>query len=206
MTIGALPLLWLALGQVAPAAAPDAPPTARVKADFLALLDRPRVAPDVRAEAPAAVEDGLSVERFSFASQARADGGVERVPTLLVKPAGDAPGTRRPAVIVLHGTGGSKDRMRDWLDAIARRGMIGVAIDARYHGDRVGGAAGPIAYLAAITRAWRTPEGSPREHPFYYDTCWDLWRTLDVLSARPDVDPDRLAASRPGSPPRPTTA
>src|SRR3989449_4395410 len=30
------------------------------------------------------------------------------------------------------------------------------------------------------------------EHPFYYDTCWDLWRTVDYLVTRPDIDPDRL--------------
>ena len=30
------------------------------------------------------------------------------------------------------------------------------------------------------------------EHPFYYDTCWDLWRTVDYLVTRPDIDADRL--------------
>src|SRR5437868_12989946 len=30
------------------------------------------------------------------------------------------------------------------------------------------------------------------EHPFYYDTCWDLWRAIDVLCARPDIDHRRL--------------
>src|SRR5207253_9255366 len=27
---------------------------------------------------------------------------------------------------------------------------------------------------------------------FYFDTCWDLWRVVDLLSARPDIDAKRL--------------
>src|SRR5439155_1323006 len=118
------------------------------------------------------------------------DGTAERVPALLVKPA-TATG-RLPAVIVLHGTGGTKDRMQDWLTDLAKRGIIGVAIDARYHGDRAGGAKGKEAYEQAILRAWRAKPGVPQEHPFYYDTVWDLWRTVDVLRDRPDVDPVRI--------------
>jgi pimeloyl-ACP methyl ester carboxylesterase len=67
-----------------------------------------------------------------------------------------------------------------------------VAIDARYHGDRSGGAKGSAAYVEAITRAWKAKAGEPQEHPFYYDTCWDLWRTLDYLETRADVDPKHI--------------
>ena len=67
-----------------------------------------------------------------------------------------------------------------------------MAIDARYHGARAGGAKGAAAYNAAIARAWRTKPGQPMEHPFYYDTSWDLWRLIDILSARDDIDADRL--------------
>jgi dienelactone hydrolase len=115
---------------------------------------------------------------------------VERVPLLLVRSAKTA--GRLPAVIALHGTGGNKSQLRGLLVEFARRGLIGVAIDARYHGERSGGARGAQAYVAAVTRAWKTPPGHPQEHPFYFDTCWDLWRTLDYLQARPDVDGDRL--------------
>src|SRR5206468_4958526 len=31
-----------------------------------------------------------------------------------------------------------------------------------------------------------------QEHPFYFDTCWDLWRLADYLETRDDVDADRL--------------
>ncbi len=75
---------------------------------------------------------------------------------------------------------------------LARRGIVGVAIDGRYHGERSGGAKGKEAYLEAIARAWRARPGEPQEHPFYYDTCWDLWRTIDYLETRADVDPGRI--------------
>jgi dienelactone hydrolase len=188
MNLHFLSVLALLLTAQAPPVEPVAP--ARVKAAFLKLLDRPRVALDVAVDSTQ-TEDGLAVERLSLASEKKEDGTVERVPVLLVRPgAGDD--QRRPAVIVLHGTGGNKDKMRPWLNDLARRGIIGVAIDARYHGDRAGGAEGSAAYVAAITRAWRTPDRDRPEHPFYYDTCWDLWRTLDYLETRKDVDSARI--------------
>jgi dienelactone hydrolase len=113
------------------------------------------------------------------------------VPILIVRPDDDS--LRRPLVIVLHGTGGSKEQQRDWLARLARRGMIGLAIDARYHGERSGGAHAADAYVAAITAAWKTKPGEPQEHPFYFDTVWDLWRLLDYVVERPDVDPQRIA-------------
>jgi dienelactone hydrolase len=164
---------------------------AEVKAAFLKLLDRPRVALDVRKEA-STVEGSLAIIRESFASEKKADGTVERVPVLLVKPA-EAKG-RLPAVIVLHGTGGSMwaKGVRQFMEDLAKRGIIGVAIDARYHGSRAGGAKGAAAYHAAIVRAWKSEPGEKHEYPFLYDTCWDLWRTVDYLRQRDDIDPDRI--------------
>ena len=43
-----------------------------------------------------------------------------------------------PTVLVLHGTGGTKESQREWLDRLAGKGFLAVAIDARYHGERVG--------------------------------------------------------------------
>jgi dienelactone hydrolase len=164
------------------------PPPAEVRAAFRKLLDRPTVPPNVKAQ-EAKREEGLVVERLSFASEKHGD-TEERVPVLLIKP--EKTEGKLPAVIVLHGTGGSKEGVRSWLVDLAKRGIIGVAIDARYHGERAGGAKGAAAYNAAITRAWKTKSGEPQEHPFYYDTCWDLWRTVDYLASRDDVDPARL--------------
>lgn len=152
------------------------------RADFLKLLDRPRVPLDVRGDA--STSDGLVTERLTIASEK-----TERVPILLIK--AEKGEGRRAAVIVLHGTGGTKEGMRGTLVELAKRGMIGVAIDARYHGERVGVKSGAEAYNAAILKAYLAkPE--EQEHPFYYDTVWDLWRTLDWLCAREDVDPQRV--------------
>ncbi len=165
------------------------PPPAQVKAAFLKLLDRPKVDPDVKSDGAKKTADGFLLEHLTFASEKKADGTVERVPMLILKP--EAKG-KLPAVIVLHGTGGSMNGMVPTMKELAKRNIIGVAIDARYHGERSGGAKGAKAYNEAIARAWKTKPGAPMEHPFYYDTCWDLWRAVDVLSARDDLDAGRL--------------
>lgn len=162
-----------------------------VKADFLKLLDRPKVPLDVksRQDSPSG---GRTVEHVDFATERHPDGTMERVPALVVRPEGSKPGERLPAVIVLHGTGGSKEGNRPWLDRLASRGFVAIAIDGRYHGARIGGEKGTKAYNEAVVRAWRAKPGETRTHPFYYDTCWDVWRTIDYLQTRPDVDPDRI--------------
>ena len=66
---------------------------------------------------------------------------------------------------------------------------MAVAIDARYHGERADrrtGAAG--AYDQAILRAFV----SKNEHPFLYDTVWDVMRLVDYLATRDDVDVSRV--------------
>jgi len=185
--------LLLFLGHVAHAdeTSKPYPPAADVKAKLLAQLDRPRVPldPQVRLVEPA--EKGLVVERLSIASERKSTGQMERVPILIVRP--EDTSQRRPLVIFLHGTGGNKESQHAWLVRVARLGMIGLAIDARYHGERAGGAQGAAAYVAAITAAWKTKPGEPQEHPFYFDTVWDLWRVLDYVGQRSDVDPRRVA-------------
>src|SRR5947209_18038579 len=99
-------LALLVLAQVAPAEAraTEYPPPAEVRDAFRTLLDRPKVPLDATLDQTQSGADGLVTERLRFASERRADGTIERVPTLLVRPEGRA--GRRPAVIVLHGTGG----------------------------------------------------------------------------------------------------
>jgi dienelactone hydrolase len=176
-------------------AAPAYPPVAQVKAAFLLLLDRDKIPLDAKTRSSSTEADGRIVETVTIASDRKADGTIERVPLLIVRP-GNGTGAlkagRFPAVIVLHGTGGNKKQMRPLLDELAQRGIIGVALDARYHGERSHGPGGSKAYVAAITRAWRSPARQPQEHPFYFDTCWDIWRTIDYLQTRPDVDANRL--------------
>ena len=148
------------------------------KAAFLKLIDRPRVALAVAEETSAA--DGFVQSKFSFASEAG-----ERVPGILVRPAGDA---RRPVVVALHGTGGNKEGQLPLLKELAAKGFTAVAIDGRYHGARTKAGAGSAEYSEAILHTWRTGQG----HPFLYDTVWDILRLIDYLETRPDVDPKRI--------------
>jgi dienelactone hydrolase len=151
---------------------------------FLQGIDRPRVALEASTrpalELGASLPAGVVAEHFSFASEA----GV-RVPGLLLQPATSA--GPRPAVVVAHGTGGSKEAMLPFLLALCARGLVAVAIDARHHGERAREAGGG-SYVAAILAKY---QGGPG-YPFLYDTVWDLLRLLDYLAERADVAAERL--------------
>lgn len=154
--------------------------------DFLKLIDRPKVPLDFRTEAPttqdASKESGLSQTRFTFAADAQ-----QRVPGNLIKLQSST--GRRPVVIMLHGTGGTQDDEAPFRRSIAEKGFISVAIDGRYHGLRTKARSkGTADYFAAIVRAWK----DGKEHPFYYDTVWDVMRLVDYLQTRDDVDPARI--------------
>jgi len=154
-------------------------PDATSKA-FLQMIDRPRAALTPSQQKQREVN---GVERWHFTYAADE---AQRVPGLLTK-AANASG-KRPIVIVLHGTGGDKEESLDLLQDLAQRGFIGVAIDGRYHGERSNGGDGYFAYTDAILRTYRTG----KEHPFLYDTVWDVLRLLDYLETRDDVDPQRI--------------
>ncbi len=154
-------------------------PTA-VRAAFLHLLDRPRVALNPEVKAPI-LTNGFAITQFSYAAEA-----TQRVPGLLVKSV-DSTG-RRPVIIVLHGTGGNKESELGLLKKLAARGFVAVAIDGRYHGARTQAGSGSKEYHAAILRAYQTGH----EHPFFYDTAWDVMRLLDYLTTRDDIDPARI--------------
>ena len=159
--------------------ATTADPQADTRADFLKIIDRPRVALAPQVE-PMAGTNGLAEFYFSFATEAG-----ERVPGILMKPA-NSPG-RRPVVIVLHGTGGNKTNELGLCRRFAAAGFIAVAIDGRYHGERKS-SAGQEDYHAAIIRTWHGSGG----HPFYYDTVWDVMRLVDYLQTRDDVAAQRI--------------
>lgn len=153
---------------------------ADARADFLKVIERPRVRLSAKVkELPAT--NRLAQFHFSFASEKG-----QRVPAVMLK-AEDSQG-RRPVVIALHGTGGSKQNMLALCRKLATNGFVAVAIDGRYHGERIKSGKGAEEYNAAIARAWR--EG--REHPFYYDTVWDVMRLVDYLKTRRDVDAKRI--------------
>jgi dienelactone hydrolase len=153
--------------------------TSSPRADFLKLIDRPRVAlsPQVQ-DLPGT--NGIVEFHFSFAADAS-----NRVPGILMK-AADSRGAR-PVVIALHGTGGTKANMLALCRKLATNGFVAVAIDGRYHGERKSGR-GQSDYDDAIVRAWH----GNGEHPFYYDTVWDVMRLVDYLQTRDDVDAGRI--------------
>jgi dienelactone hydrolase len=149
------------------------------RADFLKLIDRPRVALSPQVD-PMADTNGLAEFHFAFSAAAN-----ERVPGILIEP--EKISGRHPAVICLHGTGGSTANMAALCRKLAEAGFIAVAIDAPYHGERKTGK-GETDYDDAIVRAYR---GSG-EHPFFYDTVFDVMRLVDYLSTRDDVDASRI--------------
>ncbi|MGH9661118.1 MAG: alpha/beta hydrolase family protein [Bryobacteraceae bacterium] len=154
--------------------------TTSAREAFLKLIDRPRV-PLAPETTPSVADGELEQFHFSYASDA-----AQRVPGIVIRPK-DATG-RLPVVIALHGTGGNKQGQAPLLKDLARRGFLGVAIDGRYHGERTRAGSGSAEYREAILRAYRTG----KEHPFLYDTVWDVMRLVDWLETRPDVEPTRI--------------
>jgi dienelactone hydrolase len=175
-------LALLAL-QISTAALADGT-TNETRAAYLALLDRPRVAlKPVLAELPAV--DGARKFHLWFNADA-----TERVPGYLLLPDPARFKGRRPVVIALHGTGGTKDngQVVQILTLAVKAGFIGVAIDGRFHGERTRAGSGAAEYNEAIARAFKTGQG----HPFFYDTTWDVMRLIDYLATRKDVDAARI--------------
>src|SRR5262249_47685003 len=144
------------------------------RAEFLKMIDRPRVAlaPEVR-EMPA--PEGMYQIHFTITV-----GQGERVPGILLR---QAAAQRRPVVIALHGTGGNKEGQLPLLRELAAKGFTAIAIDGRYHGERSKAGKGSDDYQEAMLATFRTGKG----HPFLYDTVWDVQRLIDYLETRDDV-------------------
>jgi dienelactone hydrolase len=155
-------------------------PAADTRSDFLKVLDRPRVplAPEVK-DLPSA--DGLTRVAFTYSADAE-----NRVPGILLKAANST--GRRPVVIVLHGTGGTKEGELPYMTDLVKAGFIAVSIDGRYHGARSKSGKGSAEYVDAILRTFRTG----KDHPFFYDTAWDTMRLIDYLETRDDIDAKRI--------------
>jgi dienelactone hydrolase len=154
------------------------------RAAFLQVIDRPTVALNPKlAELPPL--EGLAKYHLWISSDA-----TERVPGYLLLPDASRFKGRRPVVIALHGTGGSKDnpQIAEIVLKAARAGFIGVAIDGRFHGERLKPGGDPVGYDQAIANAFKSGQG----HPLYYDTVWDVMRLIDYLQTRKDVDPARI--------------
>jgi dienelactone hydrolase len=147
---------------------------------FLKMIDRPRVP-----LAPKLVSNGADngIEQLSFTYAADSS---QRVPGLLLRPAQSK--AKLPVVIVLHGTGGTKQSQFPLLRTLAGKGFIAIAIDGRYHGERSTQGSGSAEYQAAMLRTYQTG----KEHPFLYDTVWDTMRLIDYIEMLPGADAARI--------------
>lgn len=145
------------------------------RAAFLEVIGRPQVPLDPQ-ETPKGQNGALSVEDFSIQSDAST-----RINGTTYRPGNAGP---YPAVIYLHATGGDRNGDSGFTKDLASRGFFVVTIDARYHGQ----GAGTNAYFDAIYDNYV----SGQQHPFLYDTVWDVMRLIDYLEQRADVDAERV--------------
>ena len=155
------------------------------RAAFLKMIDRPRVplSPEV---VPQVARGGTEQVHFSYAADA-----TQRVPGLMLRPAENA--AKLPVIIVLHGTGGNKEGQLPLLRQLAGKGFLAIAIDGRYHGERSTQGTGSADYQAAMLRAWSAPASTTAaEHPFLYDTVWDVMRLIDYVETLPGADASRI--------------
>lgn len=159
-------------------------PINKVEADFRALLRRPEV--NFNPAFESIPTDSVLIEKGFIYSEPG-----QKIPILIYKPVTAV--SSFPVVICLHGTGSSKEQMNNVLYRLSRIGIMAVAIDARYHGERIpGGAHGSREYVEAAKNAWKNNDPQTQEHPFFFDTVYDLWRLTDYLVTRADVQPDRI--------------
>lgn len=115
------------------------------------------------------VDDGVETHAISYASPR---GG--RVTGLLHVPRG---GGRRAGIVNMHGAPGSARQVAAGAVALARRGAVVISIDAPFARRGGGG-------MLAFTEADSADQ---------VQLVVDLQRAVDVLLARPDVDPARIA-------------
>ena len=159
----------------------------KVASDFTTMLQRP--ATPFRPSFQVTRTDSVVIEKGFIYSEAN-----EKIPILIYKPV-HIQLKSFPVVICLHGTGGNKSQgdIKRFLYKFSTMGIMGIAIDARYHGERLTDSLkAKNGYVGAITRAWQNTDTSHQEHPFYFDTVYDLWRLTDYLITRPDVQINRI--------------
>ncbi|MFO8080915.1 MAG: dienelactone hydrolase family protein [Armatimonadota bacterium] len=134
---------------------------------------------DATADLDAQVSDvstvgSMIVERMSFLGD-----DDERIPALLMRPAGVE---RPPCALVLHGLGGDKSQARVIAALLIPHGIAVMAIDAALHGDR----------REQGVELWDAgPALGEREGPLMR-TVVDNRRAIDYIVSRDDIDGDRV--------------
>jgi len=141
--------------------------------DSLALFEYDRTAALDIEEVGTESRSGLTVTDFTYASP---KGG--RVPAMVIVP--DDPGPFA-GIILMHGMPGKRQHMTTLGERYAKAGAVVVAIDAPHaRPEHLKRTNEPIAYTS-----------QDREEQI--QLIVDLRRAVDLLLARPDVDPERLA-------------
>lgn len=139
---------------------------------------------ECRMEARAAGR-GFRIFRLTYPSPVKTS--VEQnntVPADYYLPDGAEAGPKRPAVIVLHILNGNYELERMLCAALASRGIPAVMFKLPYYGERAipGGRGGLTRQPALFVEA--LPQG-----------IQDCRRTIDVLAARPEVDPQKIGVA-----------
>ena len=137
-----------------------------------ALFDYDVLAPLDVQEAGVETRDGASVRDVSFASPL---GG--HAPAFVVEPSRPAAdGELRAGLVFLHHGRGNRSTFLDEAVALAERGVVSVLVDAPEN------------------REPHAPPFDPEaEERNIRQTLTDLRRAFDLLAARPDLDPERMA-------------
>jgi dienelactone hydrolase len=138
------------------------------------LYDYDAKAPLDLQEAAVEMQDGVAVHDISYASP---KGG--RVAGYLVTPSGRGPFA---AILFMHGAGGNRKGMLPQAIQYAKRGAVCLTIDAALSGSR--------AIAGEKFLDYTKPE---RTRDAFIQTVIDSRRGVDLLLARADVDPKRLA-------------
>ena len=104
--------------------------------------------------------------------------GAERVPATLLLPGADRP---VPAALLLHGFSSNKERMAQSVGrALMDRGVVTLALDLPFHGERDGSEEIPYRNPLAMVVAWRTAVREARA-------------ALQWLAIQREVDAARIA-------------
>jgi dienelactone hydrolase len=139
----------------------------------MALFAYDRTAPlDIEAGGPSS-RGGLTVTDLTYASP---KGG--RVPATLIVPDGPGPFA---GIILQHGMPGRRQHMIPTGERYAKAGAVVIAIDA------------PHARAAHLARTGDPIALTSHDRDEQIQLIIDLCRAVDLLLARPDVDPQRLA-------------
>ena len=151
------------------AAAPaTASPPAVATDEELALFAYDRGAPLELETKRLSLEDGVEVYAMSFASP---KGG--RATGRLLVPRREG---KKAGVVMMHGAPGSAEQAVPQALPLARLGAVVVAVDAPFARRK----ASPVTF-------------TPADRADQVQLIVDLQRAVDVLLARPDVDPTRIA-------------